>query len=153
MIEAVILIVVLAMAAILFASSSVDLGTGATITFGTSGFTANIENIELPEQVREAVNTSHLGTSGRHTKIPSDLVDSGSMKMTFQFNPDTDPPIDQAAETVTITFPEGATWAFSGFMTNYGGSVPLEGKMMGTATVEITGDISQTAAGGGGSGS
>lgn len=128
------------------ASPTVDISTGITIVFGTSSFSAQILDVTPPSQSRESIPTSHQGTTTAHTYLPADLVENGELTFTIHFNPDTVPPIDAAAETVTITWPAGATWAFSGFMTNYEPDAPFEGKMTGTVTVKVTGDITVTAA-------
>ena len=127
------------------ASPLVDIGTGITIAFGTSGFTCEILDVTPPEATRESIQTSHQGTTTAHTFTPTDLYDPGGLEISFHFNPDTDPPIDGAAEDITITFTSGATWAFSGFMTNYAASAPLEDKMTGSATFKASGDITITA--------
>ena len=124
----------------------VDIGTGVTIAFATSGFTAQILDGTWPSLSRGSVQTSHQGTVGRHTYMPTDLSDPGEFTFDFHFNPDTTPPINQAAETITITGPSGATWVFTGFMTDYSGGFPFEDKMTGSATVKVSGDIAITAA-------
>lgn len=135
------------------ASPTVDIGTGASMVFGTSGFTANKLSIVPPGASRPSLKTSHLGTTTNDTFTPGDLVDRGEIRFRFQFNPDTSPPIDQAAETVTITFRSGATWAATAFMTEYNPDVPFEDVMTGEATLKISGAITIVPAGGGGSGS
>jgi len=121
-----------------------DVATGITIVFGTSGFSAELLDITAPTGTREPINTSHQGTSGQHTFTPADLMDWGSLEISFHFAPSTDPPIDGAAETVTITWPDATTWAFSGFMTDYSASAPLNDKMTGSATVKVSGDVTIT---------
>jgi hypothetical protein len=128
------------------ASPLVDVGTGFTIVFGTSAFTAELLEITPPPQSRESFDTSHQGTTTARTKTPGTLVDNGELLINFHFNPDTEPPIDAAAETITITFPSTATWAFSGFMTNYAPEGTFENKMVASATVVVSGDIAVTAA-------
>lgn len=128
----------------------VDIGTGASITFGTSSWTANLTAINGEPLTREAISTTHLGTTTAHTFTPADLFDPGGVQMDFQFDPDDYPPIDQAAETITVTFPlssggsSAATWAATGFMTNFEYGVPLEELMTGSATVKFSGDITDT---------
>ena len=127
-----------------------DIGTGASVTFGTSGFSASIESINHNDISREAVNSSHLGTTNYHTFIPTDLTDPGEMELEIQHDPDEQLPINGAAETITITYPvpsgltNGATHQFSGFLTNYSISTPLEDKMMATITVKASGTITFT---------
>lgn len=128
----------------------VDNGTGASITFGTSGFSANITAINGEDITRPEIDTTHLGTTTARTFIPGDLYDPGGVTFDLQFDPDDFPPIGSAAETVTITFPlssggsSAATWAASGFMTAFSYGVPLEALMTGTATVKFSGVITPT---------
>jgi len=134
------------------ASSPVDLGTGASISFGTSSFASQLTDISFSGMARESIETTHLGTAvagtgkiGSKTFLPGVLVDPGEMSIEGHFNPDTVPPIEASAETITITFAEGATWAGSGFMTSYEPGVPLEDKMTFSATIKWTGNITVTA--------
>ena len=122
-----------------------DVGTGTTITFGTSGFNAALISIDGPSRSREAVPTSHLSTSGYHTSMPADLVAGGEINCTFQHDPDKSPPITGAIETITITWPipsglsSGATWASSGYLTGYTPGAAVDELMEGSATIMLTG--------------
>jgi hypothetical protein len=121
-------------------------GQGTTVVFGTSAFAANKVRIGAPNLSRKAISSSHLGTSGYETFEPGDLVNAGEIRIDFEFDPGVTPPIDQAAETITITDADGDTMVFSGFMTNYGGEIPMDDKMTGSATIKITGEVTYTAA-------
>jgi hypothetical protein len=123
-----------------------DTGYGITIT-GSSGFMAEIIGVTLNEQVRERIDTSHTATtSGRKTFIPSDLIDGGELEVQLNFNPATTVPIGAAAETWTVTFGDSGTctWAFSGFMTSFGGECPLEDRCTATARLAVSGVITVT---------
>ncbi len=117
-----------------------DVGTGSTITF-SSGFMAEINNISHSGISRESVDTSHMGTTTARTFIPGDLFDPGEITVELNFNTNVKPPILEAAETVTVTFPTSDTWAASGFMTSFEYDDPFEGKMTATATIKFSGDI------------
>ena len=133
-----------------------DIGTGATITFGTSSWSATVMAINGNDISRVSIQTSHLSTASYHTKIPGDLVDPGNLELELNFDADNvttnQPPYNQAAETVTVTFPipatstnvAGAKMAASGFMTNFSYGVPLEDKMTANATIELSGVITWT---------
>ena len=125
-------------------------GNGVTIAFGTSSFTAEITNFTPPGTSRESIGTSHAATEDAKTFMPGDLVDNGELSLTIHFNPDLEPPVDGPAETITITFPGGgATWVFSGFMTNYEpAGVATEGdeKIEADITVKVSGAITVTPA-------
>ena len=122
-----------------------DVGTGLAIVFGTSGFTAEITDVNGQGISRESINTSHHGSTIYHAFMPSDLVDPGELTMEFSFDPDEQPPVTSATETITITFPlpaggvTAATLAASGFVTSWEWGAPLEEKMTATATIKWTG--------------
>lgn len=126
-----------------------DQGTGTTIVFGTSGFTADIESISLSGIERESIPTSHLGTVDWQTFMPADLADPGESSLNFQFDPaDADDiPINAAAETITITWPDGTTRECSGFIRS-GPEVTAEfnQKMMASAVIKWTGTPTWTPA-------
>lgn len=119
-----------------------DTGNSATITFGTSGFTANFHSVEVGEETRPVIDTSHLGTTNYETSMPGDLRTTPEITATFEFDPNTQPPISAAAEVITLTFPvpsgssSGATLAGTGFVTSFGGPT-LENNQLMTATLTV----------------
>jgi len=136
---------------------NVDIGTGTTIVFATSAFTADLLSVDWSGITRESVETSHMGTaaaaSGKmanKTFIPGDLTDPGEISIEIHFNPEDEPPIDAAAEIITITWPltslqaTAATWAATGFMTDFVITDPLEDKMTATATIKLSGEVTLT---------
>lgn len=121
-----------------------DIGTGTTVTFGTSGFTADILNVDWSGISRESIQTSHMGTTSDHTFMPVDLVDNGTIVMEIAFVATLSPPIitNGPTETVTVAFAgSGTTWAASAFQTEFQIGAPLEDKMTGTLTMKVTGGI------------
>jgi hypothetical protein len=109
-----------------------------------SGFFAEVLDISPPSGSREAIDTSHMLSVGAREFCPGTLIDWGEMSVDMILDPGVRPPIDDAEETVTITFPDGETWEFTGFMTGYDPSVPLEDRMTATATVKVSGDVTIT---------
>lgn len=129
----------------------VDTGQGATITFVTSGFTANVMSISAFSTTRAEVETTHLGTVGNKTYVPSDLVDLGETTFEIQVDPDTSLPY-AAAEVVRVTFPLGAggitaaKWEAQGFVKSYGAvEITSEGLHTATVGVKHSGGITITA--------
>lgn len=123
-------------------------GTGTTITFGTSGYQAQLLDVAWDGIERAAVNSSHMGTTDWHTFIPVKLVDPGEIKMEIAHDPDDYPPTGAAAETVTVTFPlqdsgntTPASWVVQAFIMEYEIGVPLEDKMTATITLKCSGSI------------
>lgn len=136
------------------ASLAVNSGFASTITF-QSGFFAQILSMSWDGISRPAINTTHMGSTaatatnfGVATYIPGKVTDPGALTVEFHFNPDTNPPIDAVAETITIGFPGSATpatWAGSGFMTDFSLIDPLDDKMTARATLKFSGLITTTA--------
>lgn len=128
-----------------------DVATGATIVFGTSGFTAQVLSIAWDGMDRESVQISHLGTTNWHDFMPVDLTDPGSVTMGIQLDPDDTPPVLLAAEVITVTFPlpaggtTPADWEATGFSTSFSMTAELETVMEGTLVLKMTGAIVFTA--------
>ena len=126
-------------------------GTGATITFATSGFTAECTNIQLPELARESLETTHLGTTTAKTFKPAKLYDAGEVTVTVFHDPAADLIISEEPETITITYPletgqtTAATVSFTGFVTGQGGETFKVGELMSTnLKIKVTGEITPT---------
>jgi len=96
-----------------------DLGHGSTITFGTSGFSAELMSLSGPSIERASVETTHMGTTTAKTFTPGDIYDGGSITCEFQYDAGDTPPVAGAAETITIAWGGSGTFSFSGFMTSY----------------------------------
>ena len=127
--------------------------TGTTIAFGTTSFETNIEVIDAIQPYsgsRSAIQSSHFGTTTAHTFIPQKLYDAGELTFTVHYDVENhgaeaiDLLSDAVAETVTITYPDGNTDAFSAFATNVTPAVPFEDKMTCDITFKITGAITTT---------
>lgn len=140
-------------------AGEVDIGTGTSVAFGTSGFTMQLIDVKPPNPKRKTIETSHMGTAapaagvvGNATFLPGDIVDGGEVTLSGHFNPSSLPPIHGAIETVTITYPvpagltNPATWVFSAMVTGFDPTVPLEDKMMVDVTLKVTGGVTKTAA-------
>lgn len=122
-----------------------DVGTGTTIAFASSSFSAEILSVNGNDISREDIDTTHMGTTGYRTSMPSDLVEGGTIDFEFAFNADEQPPVQSAAEMITITFPipstltSGATLVFSGYINSWSWTDPLEEKMTANATIKVDG--------------
>jgi len=120
-----------------------DSGFGTTITFST-GYFAEIISVDGPDLSRESIDTTHMGTtSGLMTFIPSDLIDNGTLSVEMAYIPGTAPPISSAAETVTVTYPDSSTAAFSGFLTSFSPSIPIDDRMTASAEIKVSGAITR----------
>lgn len=119
-------------------------GTGTTIVFGTSGFSASWTAVNQQGISRGFDQTSHLGSTNNHTYKPKKLVDQGEVPGEFFFDPTEQPPINGEPESITITFPDGSTAVFVGFLTGWEWGAPLEELMTGSATLKISGGVTWT---------
>lgn len=123
------------------------IGTGTTITFGTSAFSADILDVSGPNLQRGSVDLSHMGTTTARTFVPTDLYDGGEVTFDILFDPaDALPPINGDAETITID-PAGVgatdTLQFSGFMTGFEYGFPFEDRMTASVTVKVAGAVAK----------
>tara|TARA_Y100001963_G_C6766207_1_gene442382 strand:- start:1011 stop:1421 length:411 start_codon:yes stop_codon:yes gene_type:complete len=129
-------------------------GSGTTVTFGTSGFTAKYTRIGGAELSRESIETTDLSiapdasdTDGVYkTFVPDVLVDGGEFSCEFYWDPDAtgEPPIRKLApETITVTYKSGATMSGSGFVTSYTSPEAEAGSLLSAEfTVKWAGDVS-----------
>lgn len=129
-----------------------DTGTGTTITFGTSGWTGQITNVDWDQLTRAVIETSHLGTADANTYMPSDRYDPGEITIEGNFDGDDETPIAEDPETITVTFPlksgdsTPGNWAATGFATSFRFGLPDEEKQTFTMTIKLSGAITYTAA-------
>lgn len=119
-----------------------QVGTGISIEFST-GFLAEILNVGDQNMQRASIDATHMG-SATMEYLAGQLPDWGALECEIAFDPDTKPPLAGAAEVVTITYPNGTTWARTGFMTGFQSQGPLEERMTATASIKFTGDLTVT---------
>lgn len=129
-----------------------NIGLGTSIVFLTSGFTANMLDIVPPKISRKDIPRTNLATTGAHTSSPSRLLKTGPAKIEFEYDPGTEPPIDQPIESIRITFPDGEYDQFTGYMTELERKAPIEDMMTAAATIVVTGLITHSTATGTGTG-
>lgn len=131
---------------------AISTGHGASLTFASN--TVSIVSISGFEQTREAVDTSHLGTTDYRTKIPGDLTEPGEFTIEYLFDPEevwdntdanAEAPIEAAdtASSCTITFPvtvtgqTAATWSANAFLTSWSSpELVTDGLMTASATIQ-----------------
>ena len=127
-----------------------DVGTGATVEFLTSSFSASIMSVSHSGISRPAIDTTHLGTSTARTFIPGDLYNPGQLVLSIEFDPNDNIPISAAAETIRLTYPlrsgqsVAAKVSATGFITDASRTVPLEDKMTSEITIKFSGPLTET---------
>lgn len=129
-----------------------DIGTGATVTFVSSSFTANITDISWDGITRPDIKTSHLGTTTADTFTHGDLYDPGGMTLQIQFDINKTPPFGSTSEVITFTPPvapgymTAGSWSATGYVNSYGFQVPHEDLMTATIGIKFSGTIATTSA-------
>ncbi len=121
-------------------------GTGATITFGTTGVSLEATSIQSAGIAWSSIETTHLGTATAKTFMRGDLYDPGTVNVNFNTDPDSlDTLIGAAAsETITITYTDtpAATEASTGFIMSIDPSThEVDSVVSGSLTVKRTGAI------------
>jgi len=94
------------------AGAQVDTFYGASILFGTSGFSYNIVGVNIGSLETPALETSHIATTqagvgqeGNATYIPGDIVRHGPMTLRIHWNPSLGVIPIAVVQTITITYP------------------------------------------------
>ena len=124
-----------------------DLGTGSTIDFGTSSYSAALMSVSWSGITRPAVKTSHMGSTVADAFIVGDFYDAGEIQATFQFDGTAakQPPIGGVAEIITIVVAGDtgvSSWRATGFISDTSWDGPLEDLMIVSCTIKTTGAIS-----------
>lgn len=117
---------------------------GTTITFATSGFAADLLTLSL-EMGRE----SYEATSYEDIAAVMGVADLGRavLSIGFAFDPNSEPPIDQAAEKIRIEWPKtsgqsrGTVWSFDGFVSEYDPGASMESRMESSMQVVVSGSV------------
>ena len=128
-----------------------DTGIGASIASDgdNSTFLGSVQSTEIDWDGIEVADhkTSHLGTETGHTYIPHSIPEPGALPITFHYDADSQPTIGGSLETVTLTYPSGATHAFSGYINRFKpGGLDMDGLQTAEVRWKISGDIDYTAA-------
>ena len=133
------------------AAVTVDVATGTTVTFGTSSFTSELLRVGWDGIEGTSVDTSHMGTAaagagkfGNRTFISGDLFDPGTLTLEFHWDPSKRAPLNGVQETVTITSPDGSTWAATGHVEGFNLDLGLDEKMLQNVTVKLSGNVTMT---------
>ena len=117
-------------------------GTGSTITFGTSNFTANIKSSKIGTVKRTTLDSTYLGTTTAKTFISGSLYDPGELEMTIQAAPNKGGTIPIAGATETCTFANGGSgFSVSCFFNEFDITIQTEEIMEATVKCKFTGSI------------
>jgi len=124
--------------------SEFRLGDGASPETFTA--LAEVINITPPSDTVDIIDATHMQSPNRTRESIEGLIDPGECSIELNFVPGG--PADDAIQTwkstggvrnCQIKFPNGVTWTFSGLLTGYEPTVPVDDKMTATLTIKVTG--------------
>ncbi len=127
---------------------AIDQGSGATFTFNTSAFTANIVDISQDSETRDDIDTSHLGTTSYMTFDPADLSDGGTYTLKIQFDPEllATIPRKAASETMDLEYAisdSGNTTkgkaSFTGYVNSVSGTIAINELLETDLQIKVAG--------------
>lgn len=140
------------------AETEVTIGYGSKFAISTddgSTYTDVAEisgDISPPSSTIDTVDATHMRSPNGDREFILGLNDPGEMSFSINFIPggatDTlliDVKASKARVKCRITFPNGVVWGFSGLLTKYQPTVPVDGKMTADITFKVTGSTSVTA--------
>ena len=111
---------------------------GVTLLFGD--FEAELTSLQPFSKSREHIESSHLGTEGAETFLPSALYDGGEVSIEGHFD-ETEPEMPDGVDECVIAFPSGISYTFDAFWTELTPALPVNGKMTFSGTLKITGTV------------
>lgn len=126
--------------------AATDVGTGASISFVTSSWSFEMNDLSWGGIERNFIDSSHLGSTVARTYLLGDLYDPGSL--TIQGHLDTgttgNPILTNPVEEVRLIFPNSKFYSAEGGLQSFELTVPLEDKMGCTAVIKFSGQITFT---------
>lgn len=121
-----------------------ELGFGATIAGATTTSLGTVTNLGLPTIAADNVDITSLSSASQFAEKMGGKIDAGEVEVTaqYEFTATTKPlygSVGLAAEVWTITFDDGSTLVFSGFISNIdAGELNDEGKIEMSYTISAT---------------
>lgn len=135
----------------------VSVSNGLRITFGRTGFSADILSVTHSGIARALIDTTHMGTPepgddeiGGKTFICDVLEDPGQLQLTVHYDPSNPPrftdPDDPEPIEIEYRRPRGASKGArllgNGWLQEWSAEMNLNEKMTASLTVKFTGTIS-----------
>lgn len=122
-----------------------QIGIGATFA-GTvaSGLTsiAQITSISLPEVSCDDIDVTSMDSTDDAKEFVAGLIDSGSLGLELSYEKSNYSNLLGAvriSDTYTLTFKDGSTLVFTGYLKSVGGDMPVDGKITNSATFKVSG--------------
>lgn len=132
-------------AGVLGYGTTVRVGRGATPTWTKL---ALVGDIELPVDETDEVEVTHMESPGRRRQYIAGLIDSGEMTVPMNLVPGsaTDLLLQSIRDSgeqvlVEVTLPSADPETYSGYLSGYSRSAPVQDKMTAEATFRLSGVV------------
>lgn len=127
---------------------------GTTLKIGGTAGTAvvNVTEFDGPEQSAETIDMTAHDSSGSYREIVPSFLDGGEVTMTIQYDPAGATHKNAAggllylyanrtSSSYALTFPStpAASWVFTGYVTRFKPSAPLDGALTADVTIKVSG--------------
>lgn len=138
--------------------TAATIGYGADFEISTNGGSSwtgvgEVMSITPPSDAIDIIDATHMGSANRTREFITGLRDPGECSFEMNFVPGSAgdtllQSVRDAAVRVScrITFNNSVIWTFSGILTAYEPTVPLDDKMTATVTFKVTASYAVTAA-------
>lgn len=113
---------------------------------------ANVLDITPPGVSRDGIDVTDRDSAGGWGEfIPSSVKDPGEVSFDVNYQPAVhDVLLDQFdtqdVSNWLVTWPDGATWGFTGFLTGFETDAPHDDKLSASITIKVSGQLTRTAA-------
>ncbi|MFE3839419.1 phage tail tube protein [Pseudogemmobacter sonorensis] len=127
-----------------------DTGFAIAATAAGTTFVELDEVFEVtpPSATISEVEVTHFKSPGRRREFIAGLTDSGtaSLQMNYVPNSISDQRINALRASgevlpMRITYPNGVTVSFDGFIQEYTPAIPLDDRLTATVNIRVTGDV------------
>lgn len=111
---------------------------------------AEVYSASPPVDTYDQVEATHYLSPGRRREYITGLVDGGDIPLEMNYIPGSATDlfflaIGSALRNVRITFGNGVVYTFQALLKSYAPSTPVDDRMTMTATMKVTGAVTQTA--------
>lgn len=119
-------------------------GMETTAGSGTYTVLAEVFEISPPTETVDAIDYTHMTSPDFTREFGPGLIDPGEATIALNFIPGntSEAQLRAAMREVRgcqVTFPNGATWTFDGFITSIGAETPMADKMVHRTTFKVSG--------------
>lgn len=125
---------------------------GTTLSWGGQ-IVANVQDIDGPGETAESDDiTNHSSPQAYREKVPI-ILDGGDLTFDLVYTHETGQGVLRAAfearetDEVIITWPDGATATFDGFISNWGWATPVAGTLKASIGITVSGPVAIVEAG------